>query len=286
MKPLAAAAIVALLLGAHQQEGRFKSTVDTVSVYATVNEADGRLATNLSKEDFTILDNGTPREISLFSNDTQPITVVVMLDMSGSMFSRFIRVRTSTLSFVDALSPQDRAQIGTFGEEIAISPHLTGDKEILRRVLRSELWPMGGTPIWNALDAAMSALTSESGRRVVLTLTDGQNMCDLPHCLKAGDIERRAVREGFMVYAIGMDGTGLDGEIMNIATETGGGHFALPQGADLTATFAQVADELRHQYLIGFAPATLDGKLHKVEVRVTRPGMRVKARRNYLAARS
>ena len=285
MKPLAAAAIAALLLGA-QQEGRFKTTVDTVSVYATVNEADGRLVTNLSKEDFTILDNGTPREISLFSNDTQPITVVVMLDTSGSMFSRFIRVRTSTLSFVDALSPQDRAQIGTFGEEIAISPHLTGDKEILRRVLRSELWPMGGTPIWNALDAAMSALTSESGRRVVLALTDGQNMCDLPRCLKAGDVARRAVREGFMLYAIGMDGTGLDGEIMDIATETGGGHFALPQGADLTATFAKVADELRHQYLIGFAPATLDGKLHKVEVRVTRPGMRVKARRNYLAARS
>ena len=99
MKALAAAAIAGLLLGA-QQEGRFKSTVDTVSVYATVNEADGRLATNLSKEDFTVLDNGTPREISLFSNDTQPITVVVMLDMSGSMFSRFIRVRTSTLSFV------------------------------------------------------------------------------------------------------------------------------------------------------------------------------------------
>ena len=89
-----------------------------------------------------------------------------------------------------------------------------------------------------------------------------------------------------MLYAIGMDGTGLDGEIMDIATETGGGHFALPQGADLTATFAKVADELRHQYLIGFAPATLDGKLHKVEVRVTRPGTRVKARRNYLAARS
>ena len=285
MKPLAAAAIAGLLL-AQPQEGRFKSTVDTVSVYATVNEADGRLATNLSKEDFMVLDNGTKRDISLFSNDTQPITVVIMLDMSGSMFSRFLRVRTSTLSFVDALSPQDRAQIGTFGEEIAISPHLTGDKEILRRVLRSELWPMGGTPIWNALDAAMSALTSESGRRVVLTLTDGQNMCDLPRCLKAGDIERRAVREGFMLYAIGMDGTGLDGEIMDIAAETGGGHFALPQGADLTATFAQVADELRHQYLIGFAPAALDGKLHKVEVRVTRPGMRVKARRNYLAAGS
>ena len=67
--------------------------------------------------------------------------------------------------------------------------------------------------------------------------------------------------------------------------ETGGGHFALPPGADLTATFARVADELRRQYVIGFSPAALDGKLHRVEVRVRRPGMKVTARRTYLAGR-
>jgi Ca-activated chloride channel family protein len=285
---LVAVAIGAVLLGLglEAQEGRFRTSVDTVSVYATVSDADGRLDTKLVKDDFTILDDGIPRDITLFSSEIQPITVVIMLDMSGSMFSRFIRLRTSTLSFVDALLPQDRAQIGTFGEEIAISPHLTGDKAVLRRVIGNELWPMGGTPIWNALDAAMTALASESGRRVVLTITDGRNMCSFPRCLKPGDIERRAVREGFMLYAIGMDGTGLDGEIMEMAEETGGGHFALPEGADLTATFARVAEELRRQYLIGFSPAALDGKLHRVEVRVGRPGMKVKARRNYLAGRS
>jgi Ca-activated chloride channel homolog len=270
---LVAVAIGAVLLGLglEAQEGRFRTSVDTVSVYATVSDADGRLDTKLVKDDFTILDDGLPREITLFSSEIQPITVVIMLDMSGSMFSRFIRLRTSTLSFVDALLPQDRAQIGTFGEEIAISPHLTGDKAVLRRVIGNELWPLGGTPIWNALDAAMTALASESGRRVVLTITDGRNMCSFPRCLKPGDIERRAVREGFMLYAIGMDGTGLDGEIMAMAEETGGGHFALPEGADLTATFARVAEELRRQYLIGFSPAALDGKLHRVEVRVGRP---------------
>ena len=268
------------------QEGRFRTSVDTVSIYATVSEADGRLVPDLTKEDFTVLDNGTPREISLFSSDPQPITVAIMLDMSGSMFSRFVRLRTSTLSFVDALLPQDRAQIGTFGEEIAISPHLTSDKQILKRVLSSELWPMGGTPIWNALDTAMSALASESGRRVVLTITDGRNLCSVPRCLKPGDVERRAVREGFMLYAIGMDGTGLDVEIMAMTEETGGGHFALEQGADLTATFTRVADELRRQYLIGFSPATADGQLHRIEVRVGRAGMKVRARRNYFAGRS
>jgi Ca-activated chloride channel family protein len=284
---LVAATVGALVLSLalEAQEGRFRTSVETVSIYATVSDADGRLEPNLVKGDFTVLDDGTPREITLFSSEIQPITVVIMLDMSGSMFSRFIRLRTSTLSFIEALLPHDRAQIGSFGEEIAISPHLTGDKTVLRQVIANELWPMGGTPIWNALDAAMTALASESGRRVVLTITDGRNMCSFPRCLKPRDVERRAVREGFMLYAIGMDGTGLDGEIMLMAEETGGGHFALPEGADLTATFTRVAEELRRQYLIGFSPAVLDGKLHRVEVRVGREGMKVKARRNYLAGR-
>ena len=286
MKLVAVAVGAALYLAVQAQEGRFRTSVDTVSIYATVSDNDGRLVPDLVKDDFTVLDNGTPREITLFSSDIQPITVVIMLDMSGSMFPRFLRLRTSTVSFVDALLPHDRAQIGSFGDEIAISPHLTGDKDLLRRVLRNELWPMGGTPIWNALDAAMTALASESGRRVVLTITDGRNMCNLPRCLKPGDVERRAVREGFMLYAIGMDGTGLDGEIMTMAEETGGGHFALPVGADLSATFARVAEELRRQYLIGFSPAAVDGKLHRVDVNVGRPGMKVRARRNYLASRS
>ncbi len=285
---LVAATVGALVLSLaiEAQEGRFRTSVDTVSIYATVSDADGRLEPNLVKDDFTVLDDGKPREITLFSSDTQPITVVIMLDMSGSMFPRFLRLRTSTLSFVDALLPHDRAQIGSFGDEIAISPHLTSDKAVLRQVIGNELWPSGGTPIWNALDAAMTALAAESGRRVVLTITDGRNMCSFPRCLKPEAIERRAVHEGFMLYAIGMDGTGLDGEIMLMAEETGGGHFALPEGADLTATFARVAEELRRQYLIGFSPAVHDGKLHRVEVRVGRAGMKVKARRNYLAGRS
>jgi Ca-activated chloride channel homolog len=283
----ATAACVAGLFvpGVRAQQGRFRTSVNTVPVYATVSDGDGRLVLNLGKEDFTILDNGVPREITLFSSELQPITVVIMLDMSGSMLSRFIKLRASTEWFVEALLPHDRAQIGTFGDEIAISPLLTGDKQVLRRVLRDELWPTGGTPLWTALDGAMTALANESGRRVVLAITDGRDSCNLPRCLKAKDIERRAVREGFMVYAIGMDGTGLDGDILRISEETGGGHFALAPEADLTATFAQVAEQLRRQYVLGFNPESLDGKLHALEVRVANSRMKVRARRNYFAAR-
>ena len=112
---------------------------------------------DLVKEDFTVLDNGVPREITLLL-ERRPADHRRRHARHERQHvqPRFIRLRSSTQSFVDALLPQDRAQIGTFGDEIAISPHLTGDKPVLRRVLRDELWPMGGTPIWNALDAAMT----------------------------------------------------------------------------------------------------------------------------------
>jgi Ca-activated chloride channel family protein len=281
------AGAVALGQGQEPQQPRFRSSVSTVSLYATVNDAEGRLVPDLLREDFRVFDDGVERPIALFSNETQPITVVVMLDMSASMIGRFLMVKSSTQGFIKALHAGDRAQIGSFGEEIAISPLLTGDKSVLNRVLRDELWPMGGTPLWNAVDAGMTALAAESGRRVVLALTDGHDTCvAYPRCLNAGDVERRATREGFMVYGIGMEGTGLDASMKRLTEETGGGSFELTAGANLTSTFERVAEELRRQYLIGFTPNTLDGKMHKVEVRAIRKGMKVRARKSYLSEKS
>src|SRR5262245_58347341 len=145
-----AAALVVLALA--MPDAQFRSSVSSVAVYATVADSSGRLVTDLTRDDFVIRDNGRPVDISLFSNDPQPITVAVMLDMSGSMVSRFMRVRSSTIEFIEAMLPTDRAQIGTFGDEVSVSPMLTSDKAILTRVLRQELWPGGATPLWNALD--------------------------------------------------------------------------------------------------------------------------------------
>jgi VWFA-related protein len=278
---------------------QFRSGVQTVSVYATVRDASGRLATNLTRDEFRVFDNGRPVDIGVFSNDIQPLTVAVMLDMSGSMVPRFIRVRTATLHFIDALLPHDRAAIGSFGAEVFVSPMLTGNKDILKRVVNEELWPGGGTPLWAALTEAMTALRAETGRRVVLALTDGRNSDALVRLSRPsldrsallrwpGDptfrkVRTRAVEEAFMVYAIGFEGSGLDRAVVDLTAETGGGHFQLPRGADLTVTFSQVAEELRRQYLLGFVPEARDGRMHTLEVRVTRPGYTVRARQTYLA---
>jgi Ca-activated chloride channel homolog len=266
--------------------GQFRSTVNTVAVYATVSDPDGRLVPDLPRDRFQVFDNGRPVEIALFSNERQPITVAIMLDMSGSMVSRYLKVRESTLWFVNALLPDDRAQIGSFGEEVAISPLLTGDKAVLTRVLKEELWPLGPTPLWNAAEAAMTALGGQTGRRVVLMLTDGADSCNFPRCRKFGDVEKRAKREDFMFYAIAMDERGIGADLVKLVQQTGGGHFALDAGDNLTDTFSRVADELRHQYLIGFSPTVLDGREHQLEVRLSRPGLQARARTSYHAGKS
>jgi Ca-activated chloride channel family protein len=281
------AAIAALaLIGAGPQEPRtvFRSAVQTVVLHATVRADDGRLVPDLTRGDFEVRDEGQPVDITVFSNDPQPITVVLLLDMSGSMVRHFLRVRDATQHFIDALHDGDRARIGTFGVEIALSPWLTGDKRILHRVVREELWPGGGTPMWSAIHAAMGSLDGEPGRRVVLTLTDGMSSSGLPGFRgSAGGARDKAEDEGFMVYAIGIEGSPLDSSITMLADQTGGGHFRLEAGADLADTFLRVVDELRHQYVLGFTPPRADGKRHEVEVTVKKPGMRARARRNYRA---
>lgn len=282
--PLVARALVlgVLLLSASvaaDQPPTFRSGVQTVVLHATVRSSEGRLVPDLTRDDFEVLDEGRRVEITAFSSDPQPVTVALLLDMSGSMEGLFLRVREATAHLVNSLQPGDRMRIGTFGQEVALSPWLTGDKTILQRVLNEELWPGGPTPLWTATLAAMASLEGEPGRRVVLVLTDGIGS----DSNRAGRARTAAEKGGFMVYAVGLDGTRLDPSLVSLANLTGGGHVTVPRDADPAAAFARILEELRHQYVIGFAPVVHDGKLHKVDVRVRRSGFNVRARRTYLA---
>jgi len=286
MRSLAVIAAFAVLLPASPapQKTVFRSAVQTVVLHATVRSDAGRLVPDLAREDFDVRDEGRQVEISVFSGDPQPITAALLLDMSGSMIPHFLRVRESTSHFIDALHDEDRARIGTFGLEVALSPWLTADKRILHRILKEELWPGGGTPLWEAVHAAMQSLEHEGGRRVIVTLTDGVDAGAVPGMEGSPDKAReRAEQEGFMVYAIGVEGSPLDQEITGLAERTGGGYFKLERGADLSATFIRVVEELRHQYVLGFTPPKADGKMHDVNVKIKRRGMHVRARKSYRA---
>lgn len=298
-----------------QQQPPFRSGASTVAVYTTVTDSEGRLATELTRDDFEIYDDGKRQPVTLFASEIQPITVVMMLDRSGSMKENARLVVYAAEAFVGKLMDADKARIGSFSTNIQVEPEdFTNDRLHLVRILRTQLQPPDGpTPLWNALNVAMRELQPQDGRRVVLVFTDGM---DEPMNFKGRnmslmDVIDRATREDVMVYAIGLEGmTPYGGSnrvplpnerfgsvyrgprtqrpdpgLEKIAKETGGGYFELDNTDNLAGTFARVAEELHRQYALGFEPTKLDGKSHKLEVKVKRPGMKVRARRSYIATR-
>jgi len=276
------------LSAARQQNPIFRSTNKTVPIYATVTDKSGRLIPGLAQDDFQIFDNGKLVPTTLFINEIQHITVVVMLDTSGSMTFTYDLLKQSAEQFVLRLLPEDRARIGSFSEpgRIKLSSQFTGNRDELIRILRNDIDFGDGTALWDAVDASMTALAGLDGRRVVLAFTDGDdNMSKhgLNDCLK------RAQNEEFMIYAIGLESqfggrtTKPDAGLKKIATETGGGYFELKSAADLNTTFTRVAQELHSQYVLGFSPATLDGKLHLIDVKMKDPLMLARGRKSYVA---
>jgi Ca-activated chloride channel family protein len=303
------------------QEQTFRAGARAVPVYVTVTDAEGRLVPDLGRDDFEILDNGKLQPISVFASDIQPIMVVLMLDRSGSMVENFRRVQEAAEEFVRRLLPADKARIGSFSYRVQVDPRtFTGSQEELLGILRKELQEAGPTPLWNAVAVGMTALLHADGRRVVLVFSDGADNPgnDRPTNVSLKEDMRRAREEDVMVYGVGLtglapmgrggrgSGVGIslpggfrlplggprrgrggtqkpDEGLARIAEESGGGYFELQSTDDLGATFARVADELHRQYTLGFSPEKLDGKTHKLDVRVKRAGMTARARRSYVA---
>jgi Ca-activated chloride channel family protein len=278
-----------LVLARHEQPV-FRSTVRTVPIYATVVDASGRLVPDLQKADFTVLDNGKPAEVALFSADSQPFTAVVMLDTSASMTANLKLLNRAAEQFLLRLLPVDRAQVGAFNDKIQLSGTFTNDRDELIAAL-DDLYFGNPTRLNDAIATSLDALNGIDGRRVIVVFTDGE---DTSSRIGFKSVQERARDEEVMVYSIGLESEYFNGmrivrsrpsrDLRKIADETGGGYFELEKTADLAPTFTRVAQELRSQYLIGFAPVALDNRVHKLEVKVNKPGMTVRARKSYLAA--
>ena len=114
-----------------QEQPIFKSSVRTVPIYATVVDSGGRLVPDLERADFSILDNGKPAELSLFSNESQPFTAVVMLDTSASMTANLKLLNRAAEQFLLRLLPVDKAQVGAFNDKIQLSGTFTNNRDEL-----------------------------------------------------------------------------------------------------------------------------------------------------------
>ena len=273
------------------QQATFKSGTSIVPVLATVTDNQGRLVPNLEQEDFTILDNGKPQPITLFQNETQPFTVVVMLDFSFSMTTHLDLLKQATEQFILRMLPADKGQVGAFSDKIQFSGEFTNDRDDLAAALK-DLQFGNPTRLYDAIDASIDMLKDVEGRKVVLVFTDGD---DTASRRGMGDVLDRAKATETMVYAIGLESefpiapgrmqrTRPDRGLRKLADETGGGYFELKKTTELAPTFTRVAQELHSLYTIVFQPMVLDNKEHKLEVRVKTAGAVARSRRSYVAS--
>ena len=273
-----------------QQQPTFRTGTQIVSLFVTVTDAQRRLVPSLVQEDFEVRDNDKPQPIVLFENKNLPITVVVMLDTSGSMTGSLSLLRDAAEQFLIRLFPDDKAKVGAFNDKIEVSGRFSSDRDDLVAEMRG-LDYGNGTRLYDALTVSLDELKGIEGRRVILVFTDGE---DTASRTGAGSVIDRARAEEVMVYAIGFqseffNGVRMirskpDGGLRKVAEETGGGYFELTKSVDLAPTFTRVAQELHSQYVICFAPAQLDGRVHRLAVRLKQPGLTARARRSYLAA--
>ena len=289
------------------QQPVFRGSGDVVRVFSTVTDRDGRLVPTLGRDDFEVRDEGKPQPITQFDNTPQPIRLVVMLDVSGSMEGNLQLLRGAADELFTRLRPDDVARVGSFGHDVDVGAGFTRDIRELRAALPRSIAPDAPTPLWKAVDEAITALGTEKDMRsVVLVLSDGKDSGPISfrqRYVSQVEVIERARREDVMVYGIGMRSRGrrpppglgpgglqaaLEAELPDaglalVAEHTGGGYLEIRPNQDLGAAFARVADELHSQYLLGFVPPRKDGKVHEVEVRVVQKGLKARARKSYTA---
>ena len=286
----------------------FRGGSEAVRVFVTVTDRDGRLVTNLTRDNFEVRDDGKAQPLTQYDASPQPIRLMVMLDVSGSMEGNLSLLRDAATQLITRLLPDDLARVGIFGEDVTISPTFTRNPDELLAALPTRIAPNAPTPLWRALNDALDGFgASDASRKVILVLSDGKDSGPTVFRQRPGrqaGVIDRARLDDVMIYAIGLHSRrarpatpglgpgGLQAMLLSdlpdpglarVAEETGGGYIEIRYGQDLGAAFASVADELHTQYLLGFAPPRRDGKTHEIDVRVNKGGLKPRARKSYVA---
>jgi Ca-activated chloride channel family protein len=311
------ATLIASLAGSFAvtaQQPVFRGASNLVRVFVTVTDREGRLVTTLTRDNFEVRDEGKPQPITQFDNTPQPVRLIVMLDVSGSMAGNLPLLRDAGAQLFGRLGAEDVARVGSFGYDVTISPSFTHDVGELRGELPTTIAPDAPTPLWRGIDQALDAFKKTDDKKdqrpVILVLSDGKDSGPISfrqRPISQAEVIDRARRDDVMIYAVGMRSRGArplqpgigpgglqamlmadlpDPGLARVAEETGGGYTEIRFGQDLAAAFTEVVDELHTQYLLGFSPTKHDGKVHDIGVRVNQSGMKSRARKSYLAPKA
>jgi hypothetical protein len=158
---IAAVCVAAAAVAAQQpsdQQPSFRSRSDVVRVFVTVTDRDGKAGDDARPGRLSrIREEGKPQAIVAFDNTPQPVRLIVMLDVSGSMEGNLPLLREASRALFARLRPDDYARVGSFGRDVTISEAFTNDARVLAAALPDAIPPDAPTPLWKALDKAIGA---------------------------------------------------------------------------------------------------------------------------------
>jgi Ca-activated chloride channel family protein len=258
---------------------QFTSGVDLVEVYASVTGPDGGAITDLSEGDFEVLEDGAPQRIQAFAQGEFPVSIALAIDRSFSMSGPPLRLaREAARVFLSGLRRDDEALVVAVGSEIEALGELSRDRAQQQAALDA-LVPWGSTRLHDAILDVVDRVSGGRGRRAVLVLSDGQ---DRSSRATADDVIDRVRRSDVLVYGITL-ATQPSPLFAELARVSGGRDFHVTTPQQLRGVFEAVGRELRSQYLIGYARPGGPPGWRRIEVRVSRPGARVRARSGYVA---
>jgi Ca-activated chloride channel family protein len=277
------------------QEPVFKVDVKLVRMLATVKNMEGQLVGGLTRDDFSITDNGVAQEPALFERyTTQALSVAMLVDRSRSTQRESRYELDAVRRFLRALlkegNPDDAAALYSFNFEVTLESGFTRRLERLSAAL-DRLQSEGATALYDAIYLASDEMEHREGRRVVVVVSDGGDTISKVNFQKALEMLHRANAVLYAVLLVpvaGDAGRNLRGEnaLIQLTEWTGGRIFFPALGASLDQAFEDILRDLRTQYLIGYYPKNVPpakDRFHRVRLSVNRPGHTVSARNGYFA---
>jgi Ca-activated chloride channel family protein len=258
-------------------------TASLVSVPVSVVDRQGKYVVDLQQKDFRIYEDGVEQLITHFTNVDQRFSVVLLMDTSGSTASFLGQMKEAAKSFVEQLRAVDTVQPVYFHGEIKpLTTRSVSDPNLLRAAIdQMSSGPIDmGTRLYDAVDFALSALKPVTGRKAVILFTDGENTWGKA-TMKSTLNE--AEESDTIIYTLQYGDPPAQRYLQQLAERTGGRYFMAADANTIWKSFAEVAEELRRQYVLGYHPDELAprGQERRIRVKVRRERVAVRARRSY-----
>ncbi len=244
---------------------------------------------DIARDDLLVFEDGVEQKVETFQEATSPVSMVLVLDSSGSMKQVSEQVVAAAATFVETLRPEDSLGMLTFADKVNVAHAITTNRANTLETL-AEYKAEGGTALYDALCDSLLMLKGLKGRRAVVILTDGRdedNPGTGPGSVRNWDSVLRLLQDqqDVMMFPVGL-GTKIDPDRLTLLATFSGGEVYFPHDvSDLSRQFGGVIENLRHRYVVGYTSTnpTRDGKWRSVEIRTRAVGIRVTSRKGYFA---